>query len=229
MKKSKRYQFKKKFIKTIERRVVRQLIMLSKKDTPEEFWKIGVLKKSDRFFNDSENLNDTFINRGTIINETHFPDSYFYTSMLLITMMQITNSNSIRDGLIYPALFSFRHYLELTLKETLNLFECSGHLSEEVILREHSIQKLWNKIKTFPLIDDGPEIEIVQNLLFEFNRIDPNGELFRYPYEIGKEGYKLTSSLPSGLYEIRTLKETMIKVYRFLDGINTLAYEYSNR
>ena len=229
MKKRKRYQFKKKFIKTIERRVVRQLIMLSKKDTLEEFWKIGALKKSDRFFKDSENLNDTFINRGTIINEAHFPDSYFYTSMLLITMMQITNSNSIRDGLIYPALFSYRHYLELTLKETLNLFENSGHLSEEVILREHSIQKLWNKIKSFPLVDDGPEIEIVQNLLFEFNRIDPNGELFRYPYEIGKDGYKLTSSLPSGLFEIRTLKETMIKVYHFLDGINTLAYEYSNR
>lgn len=228
MKKRKRYQFKKKFVKTIERRVVRQLILLSKKDISEEFWKIGVLKKSDRFFKDSENLNDTFINRGTIINEAHFPDSFFYNSMLLITMMQITNSNSIRDGLIYPALFSYRHYLELTLKETLNMFECSDHLSEEVILREHSIQKLWNKIKTFPLIDDGPETEIVQNLLFEFNRIDPNGELFRYPYEIGKEGDKLPSSLPSGLYEIKTLKETMIKVYRFLDGINTLAYEYSN-
>ena len=51
----------------------------------------------------------------------------------------------------------------------------------------------------------------------------------RYPYEIRKEGYKLTSSLPSGLFEIKTLKETMIKVYRFLDGINSLAYEYSSQ
>lgn len=225
--KNKRYQFKKKFVKTIERRVVRQLIMLSKKDTPEEFWKIGALKKTDRFFKDSENLNDTFINRGTMINEAHFPDSYFYTSMLLITMMQITNSNSIRDGLIYPALFSYRHYLELTLKETLNLFEYSGHLVEEVINREHSLAKLWNKLS--PHIDEGEDKDIVRNLVFELNRVDPNGELFRYPYEIGKEGYKLTSSLPSGIFEIRTLKETMINVYRFLDGINTLAYEYSNK
>lgn len=227
MKKRKRYQFKKKLVKTIERRVFRQLIMLSKMDTPEEFWKIGALKKSDRFFKDSENLNDTCINRGTTINETHFPDSYFYTSMLLITMILLTNSNSIRDGLIYPALFSYRHYLELILKETLNLFECSGHLSDEVINREHSLAKLWNKLSIH--IDEGEDKDIVRNLVFELNRIDPNGELFRYPYEIGKEGYKLTSSLPSGLFEIRNFKETMIKVYRFLDGINTLAYEYSNR
>ena len=98
MRKRKRDQFKKKFVKTIERRVVRQLVMLSKKNTPEEFWKIGTLKKSDRFFRSSDNLNDTCINRGTIINEAHFPDSYFYTSMLLITMMQLTNSNSIREA-----------------------------------------------------------------------------------------------------------------------------------
>lgn len=58
--------------------------------------------------------------------------------------------------------------------------------------------------------------------------IDPKGELYRYPYEIGKDGNKLTSSLPSGLFEIKTLKETMIKVYRFLDGINSLAYEVNN-
>lgn len=227
MRKRKRYQFKKKFVKTIERRVVRQLVMLSKKNTPEEFWKIGTLKKSDRFFRSSDNLNDTCINRGTIINEAHFPDSYFYTSMLLITMMQLTNSNSIRDGLIYPALFSYRHYLELILKETLNLFECSDHLVKEVINREHSLAKLWNKLS--PHIDEGEDKDIVRNLVFELNSVDPKGELYRYPYEIGDDGNKLTSSLPSGLYEIKTLKETMIKVYRFLDGINSLAYEYSNQ
>lgn len=225
--KNKRCQFKKKFVKTIERRVVRQLLVLSKKDTPEEFWKIGALKKSDRFFKGSENLNDTYINRGTIINEAHFPDSYFYTSMILITMMQLTNSNSIRDGLIYPALFSYRHYLELILKETLNLYECSGHLVEEVINREHSLAKLWNKLS--PHIDEGEDKDIVRNLVFELNSVDPKGELYRYPYEIGDDGNKLTSSLPSGLYEIKTIKETMIKVYRFLDGINTLAYEYSKQ
>ncbi len=224
MKNKKRYQFKRSFIRSIERKTIRQIVFLSKHEATEQLITSSRLKHSDRFFAQSTNMNDSYLNRGVWLNEAHLPDAYFDTAILLITMIQLTNSNGIRDGYIFPALFCYRHYLELTMKDSLNRFEGNGGLDDLVVEREHSLCKLWNKLKRY--IGDGEEKEIVQNRIFEFNNIDPNGELFRYPYEISKEGWQLPSSLPSGLHNIKKLKETMIKVYQFLEGINSLAYNY---
>ena len=125
------------------------------------------------------------------------------------------------DGLIFPAFFSFRHYLELTMKDSLNRFEHCD-MDDLVIQREHNLCKLWTKLSKY--IEEGEEKQIIHNLLFEMNRIDINGELFRYPYEVGKNGDKLPNSLSSGLYNVKHLKTIMLKIYRFLDGINSLAY-----
>ena len=224
MKNKKRYQFKRSFIRSIERKTIRQLVFLSKHEASQHLWNYPQLKHSDRFFIQTDNINDSCINRGIELNEVHLPEAYFDTAILLVTMIQLTNSNGIRDGYIFPALFCYRHYLELTMKDSLNRFEGNGRLDNLVVEREHSLCRIWNKLKHY--IDEGEEKEMVQNRIFEFNNIDPNGELFRYPYEISKEGWKYPSSLPSGLHNIKKLKETMIKVYQFMNGINSLAYNY---
>lgn len=209
------------FIRFIERRTIRRLVLLSKKEAADYLLGIPPLKRNDRLLEPSENLKDSCINRGIPLNECHIPDAYMNAAFLLLTMIEMTNTNSIRDGLIFPAFFSFRHYLELTMKDSLNRFEY-GKIDELVIQREHNLCKLWTKLSSY--IEDGEEKTIIQNLLFEMNRIDINGELFRYPYEIGENRDKLLNSLPSGLYNIKHLKTTMLKIYRFMDGINSLAH-----
>lgn len=226
MQHKKSYQYKKSFIKSIESRTIRKLLFLSKKEAADFLLGIPSLKITDKMLNLSDNLNDTCINRGINLNESHFPDAYMNTAFLLLTMMELTNTNSIRDGLIFPAFFSFRHYLELTMKDSLNRFEHSG-LDELVIQREHNLCKLWTKLSKY--IEEGKDKTIVQNLLFEMNRIDPNGELFRYPYEVGNNCVKLQNCLPSGLYEIKNLKTTMLKLYSFFENINFLAYESDHK
>ena len=223
-KKCLKYKFKKSFMKTIEARTIRKLLFLSKNEATDFLTGIPPLKKTDKLLHPSENLNDTCINRGVSLNECHLPEAYMNSAFLLLTMIELTNTNSIRDGLIFPALFSFRHFLELSMKDSLNRFEHDG-LDELVIQREHSLCKLWNKLSLY--IEEGEDKDIIQNLLFEINRIDPNGELFRYPYEIGIGGMKKQNSLPSGIYEVKKLKTTMLKIYRFLSGINYIAYNSS--
>lgn len=218
----KRYLYKRDFIKTIEARTIRTLVSLSKREAADFVLRLPPLEKSDKLLFPSNNLYDTCLNRGISLNECHLPEAYMNTAFLLLTMIELTNTNSIRDGLIFPAFFSFRHYLELTMKDSINRFEHNG-LDELIIQREHNLCKLWTKLSKH--IPAGEDKNIVQNLLFEMNRIDPNGELFRYPYEIGKNGAKLRNSLPSGLFEVKRLKTTMLKFYRFMDGINFLAYE----
>lgn len=213
--------FKKAYTKAVTAQTVRQLLLLSKKEMYEHLHNIPPLKKSDKLLYDSVNLQNSCINRGTRINECIIPDAYLHTAFLLCTIIQMSNNNCIKDGLIFPALFSFRHYLELTMKDSINRF-CNKGLSEIVIERNHNLVEIWGKLS--PFLEDGQEKEIVRNLIGGFNALDPNGERFRYPYEIDANDKKIPNALPNGLIGMKELKRIMLKVYRYFDGISFMAY-----
>lgn len=215
------------FIKSIERRTVRKLLFLSKKEASDQLWNIPPLKKSDKFLEESHNLNDSFLNRGISINEAHFPEAYMDTAIILLRLILMTNSNGIRDGLIYPALFSFRHYLELTMKDSLNHFASSEKVVPEVQAREHNLKILWKAL--LPYIGKGEEVDIMQKLIFEVNNVDSTSETFRYPYEVDEYGNKRLPHIDqTRLNDVVKLKRVMLKMYRFMDGINGLAHDSNN-
>ena len=219
--------FKKSYTKAVAAQTVRQLLLLSKKEIYEHLHNVPPLKISDKLLYDTVNLQNSCLNRGTIINECIIPDAYMHTAYLLCTIIQMSNNNSIRDGLIFPALYSFRHYLELTMKDSINRFG-NKELSEIVIERNHNLVEIWEKLS--PFLEDGQEKEIVRNLIGGFNGLDPNGERFRYPYEIDADDKKIPNALPHGLRGIKELRRTMLKIYRYFDGINFMAYnvEHNN-
>lgn len=81
------YQFKNAFSKSIERRIVRKLTHLSKKDVCDQLLDLSPLKKTEKFLERSENLNDSFLNR------------------------------DVSRWFNIPTLFSFRYYLEFFLSD----------------------------------------------------------------------------------------------------------------
>jgi hypothetical protein len=218
----KRYKFKKNFTKSIERRCVRRLLLLSKHEPDDYLLNLPPLKSTDRFLLESDNLNDSFLNRGMEINEFNLPIAYMNTAVIMLTMIQYTNSNGVRDSLIYPALFSFRHYLELIMKDTLIRFR-RGELADCIIHREHNLIVIWNELSQY--IEDGVETNVIAKLINEVNMIDPSSEVFRYPYQI-REFTKVSPDIKqTRLNNIKKLKETMLKIYRFMDGVNSHADE----
>lgn len=223
-KKKRKSYFKKKYIKYIERRTVRKLLFVSRNEASDQLWNLPQLKQSDKFLEESTNLNDSYLNRGISINEIHLSEAYINTAIILLTMIQMTNSNGVRDGLIYPALFSFRHYLELTMKDSLNHFNESGQLDASVIRREHSFINLWNELALY--IEEDESKDIMSKLINEVNMVDPISERFRYPYEINSKGEKQLPEIKQRrLNNIKKLKQIMLKMYLFLDGINSLSYD----
>lgn len=225
-KRKKRHQFRKKFVKSIERRTVKRLILLSKKEASDLLWNTPPLKRSDKFLEGSKNLNDSFLNRGIYLNEGHFPEAYMNTAIILLQIIIMTNSNGIRDGLIYPALFSFRHYLELTMKDSLNHFNNlhPSQVAKEVLDRDHNLKNLWKAL--LPHIGEGEDVDIMQKLIYEVNNIDPTSETFRYPYEVDENGNKRLPHIDqTRLNDVINLKRVMLKMYRFMDGINWMAQE----
>lgn len=227
MGKKKKCQFKKKFAESIERRTIRELLFLSKKEVGDQLWNLPPLKKSDKFLEEGRNLNNPFLNRGIYLNDAHFPEAYMNTAIILLQMIIMTNSNGIRDGLIYPALFSFRHYLELTMKDSLNHFSNPSSLQvvKEVQNRDHNLKNLWKAL--LPYIGTGEDVDIMQKLIYEVNNIDSTSETFRYPYEIDEFGKKRLPHIDqTRLNDVVKLKKVMLKMYRFLDGINSLAHTH---
>lgn len=222
-KKHKRYHFKKKFIKSIERRTVRKLIMLSRTEASDMLSNVPPLKMTDKFLEKSMNISDSFLNRGIDINEINFPEAYMNTAIILLQLIIMTNSNGVRDGLIYPALFSFRHYLELTMKDSLNHNLGTSKVADDVIKREHSLKKLWTAL--LPYIEKGEDKEIMQKLIYEINNVDSSSETFRYPYEVDEDGNRRLPHIDqTRLNDVVKLKFVMLKMYRFMDGINWLAH-----
>ncbi len=87
------------------------------------------------------------------------------------------------DVLVYPAVYLYRHHLELLLKSLIE--EASMVLEEPHAPRfGHKLAELWNEAKSLierALPDaDWNQNEHVTRLVNELDAIDPNGESFRY-------------------------------------------------
>jgi hypothetical protein len=89
------------------------------------------------------------------------------------------------DILIYPAVFDFRHGIELYLKHfTILANRLLG--SDETMKKGHGITKNWEELKELFVRIDNPffdptEIGVVEDILNDIVMIDATGQVFRYP------------------------------------------------
>lgn len=87
----------------------------------------------------------------------------------------------VRDELIYPILFCYRHFLELSLKFLL-VGRCQTLTTKQK--SRHDLIWLWKKflevIKPYDMADPRKETPVVGDIISEFAKIDPNSCSFRY-------------------------------------------------
>ncbi|WP_305846017.1 hypothetical protein [Photobacterium kishitanii] len=117
------------------------------------------------------------------------------TELLLANVLD--NRNNL-DSLVYPIMYNYRHYLELSFKELIWLCKqltqaqkeftaVTGNDLKFVKYRndEHSLGKCWNKVLV-GLREVEPElpsklISQISKVVEEFNNLDKSGQSFRYP------------------------------------------------
>ena len=91
------------------------------------------------------------------------------------------------DSLIYPIIFLCRHYVELRLKEliqmSISLLQVSGDWKYG-----HRIDKLWlhvrPHIQTIWPGENENELNNIETLILEFSSVDPSCMEFRYPTDL---------------------------------------------
>jgi hypothetical protein len=154
-------------------------------------------------------------------------DSYFYASEPLIRELAQERLREDIEGT--AAIFLFRHYLELALKQVIfagrlltveneNLFNAFKTDVKEVA-HIHVLSTLWEWV----LLDAKPktehwenyDTECVEACVREFDAIDPRGFAFRYRGQGGE----------SCRYDFNALWLQMNHIRQVLDGISTCLYE----
>lgn len=89
------------------------------------------------------------------------------------------------DFLIYPAAFSYRHAIELMLKQLVQ----SLHLvleTGDTFVKNHRMSALWDDVMNLTAahgetLMDPKAVERAGVIIGHFNDFDPTGQVFRYP------------------------------------------------
>ena len=127
----------------------------------------------------------------------------------------------------YAALFLYRHYLELRLKE---MFLAHGG-KPTMINNEHVLLNIWKEVRkqdedarSEELSDDSlKDLEAANNIIVQFDDIDRKSEVFRYPND--KKG---NVTLPLMQFDIVRLKEALGWLSQLLDDWSAGIYEYKH-
>lgn len=141
----------------------------------------------------------------------------------------------IMDFKAYPILFCLRHYIELSLKDTIRKYKMGLKKSapDEVGFNTtHEIEPLFHEMKKFLLTippqytgeimsnDFHENLTATENLIKELTYYDKQSFAFRYPYEKRKENQKIELLLPQLSVDINNLFVIGEKIIFILSCIN---------
>lgn len=212
-------RLRKNYKKQIKRQLLRELFLLSKSDINHISLYVPNLKDEDTLFVPRED--DSY---------GHFPDDdeilmqngYASTSVLLLNIIKLSNDRFLKESYINPIMFSFRQYLELTMKDSLLRFRLwrKNPSRGEANLDGHNLFILWRDLKQY-IGPEDKEVKRIGKLVEELNAADEDGTLFRYNEFLTNTIKNKEITRP--LIDIDMLYLRILQMYNFFEGINTLA------
>jgi hypothetical protein len=131
-----------------------------------------------------------------------------------------SGTRGVHELMALPAMFLYRHYVELHLK---SLLLDAGELLDDpqTVPPKHYLLSLWQRVRRLLLkIDprsDGPWLERADGIITEFDALDPTSFAFRYP--VDTEG---VASLPPGFrVHPSTVTSVIEELHILLNGAST--------
>ena len=211
------YHLKRRYKDAIKKQLQRELLLLSKNDIGSFDTNIPHLNDNDSLFVKRDEENVSYID-----SDMYIQNGYASTSAILLYLISLSNDNYLRECYIYPVMFCFRQYLELTMKDSLLYFRLRRKIvySGESNLEGHNLLLLWDNLKMYLDINDS-EVKNVHRIIRELNSVDSNGELFRYGSSLTKKVLNKDIKMP--LIDVNILFTRIIQLYRFFEGVNLMA------
>ena len=167
----------------------------------------------DKLFTSEEPdfLNNCFLGA----NRSIYEDGYKLAADALVD--KLMEKRTRQDFLVYPIVFLYRHYIELSLKHM--IFLGNKISKDEFRLPEHHrIDALWSEARKIleEMNSGSPKkvLDAVESCLKELARRDPTGEAFRYPMDLKRRHYFEKQEQVN----LRHFRETMEKISSLFEG-----------
>ena len=210
-------QLKRRYKDAIIKQLQREIYLLSKKDIESFDTNIPPLNSNDSLFVEREEGNQYYID-----SDMYIQKGYASTSAILLHLISLSNDRYLKECYIFPVMFCFRQYLELTMKDSILYCRLRRKVaySGESNLEGHNLLVLWDNLKLYLDANDSV-VKNVQRIIMELNSVDSNGELFRYGSNLTKKVLDKNVEMP--LIDVSILFTRIIQLYRFFEGINLMA------
>lgn len=134
---------------------------------------------------------------------------------------------AILDGIGLPICFSYRHFIELTLKHLFVKFVCTNEQEyKDYLNKGHDLGELWNAIKSKlselkKRVRSSVCLGCVEHYIREFDKFDKSSMTLRYPVD-----KKLKPMKPDTKLDIYNLHDRMQELYKAFD---VLSHELDNQ
>ncbi len=129
---------------------------------------------------------------------------------------QATRYRPDRDSLVFPIIFNYRQYLELSLKYLISSYGLTVEV--DPIWNSHKLTQLWTRfmqvLDRYGADDDHDATTAVAKIVAEFARVDPNSFSFRYPVDTQGQAIELTHDY----LDLAALADVMRGVDGFFSG-----------
>ena len=215
-----RYQLKRRYKKSLRENLIKELLLLSRKDIDDMVNYIPLLSNEDVLFSESNAVSNAILNATRSGNDILIPNGYISTSVLLLNIIKFSRSNITKDSYIFPALFCFRQYLEIVMKGAILRYR-NGDINPypgESKFKTHDLEELWTKLIKHIQIDE--DVDNIGRILRELNEIDNDSTTFRYDYHLNRIVRNKDNKQINELLDLDVLRQRILQLYRFFDGID---------
>jgi hypothetical protein len=129
--------------------------------------------------------------------------------------------------MVFPILFLYRHYLELTLKEIILTATQYLEKSHDAI-NSHNVSQLWEEAKKLisqvDLDIPNDDMVAVENQISQFHSLDKSSMTFRYP--VDKQGNVFKNL--SDYINIENIREIVDGLHAWCFGLVCVLGEYED-
>lgn len=128
-------------------------------------------------------------------------------------------ATGMQDFIAFPALYCYRHSLELALKDLIYEFE-RARTGEFKVLGTHDLRLIWRAAREVleAMWPDGDvrQLELMGRMVEELAAVDPGGEQFRYD----RDRAGLVRDIPEELmrFDLRNVEAVMGKLIGLMQG-----------
>jgi len=175
-------------------------------------------KIGDKLFFEAQPAYGAFLARDSDERLHHLREGYKLAADLLVE--QAGAEAWRRRKLVYPIVFCYRHFLELTLKAVLNQYGSMGNIASD--WKHHRLEDLWSDFRKLlrNLDADYPEeqgTKAVEHCIAEFAKIDPISDTFRYETSRKGQPFKTDHEMID-LWQLRAGMQTIENYFMAADG-----------